>query len=149
MAGERTGHTLEPTALVHEAYLRLFPGETLAWRSRGEFYFAAARAMRQILIDHARSRGRQKRVGGRRRVPLGVVDLARSEDVADILALEEALTELTASDERAARIVLLRFYAGLSVEETAAAMDLSERTVMRDWNYARAWLARKLAITDE
>ena len=149
MGQERVDHTLEATALVHEAYLRLFPAEKLAWESRGQFYFAAARAMSQILVDHARGRGREKRVGRKRRVPLGVVDLASTEDLEGILALKEAVARLEETDHRAAQTVQLRFYAGLSLEKTAKVLEVSERTVLRDWNYARAWLARELALNEE
>jgi RNA polymerase sigma factor (TIGR02999 family) len=145
MAGERAGHTLEATALVHEAYMRLLGNQEIDWQSRGHFYGAAAEAMRRILIDHARKKGSQKRGGGRQPVAMNVVDLASEQDPADILALDEAITTLTGEDPRAAEVVRLRFYAGLSVEETAAAMGVSERTVMREWAYARARLFQLLS----
>jgi RNA polymerase sigma factor (TIGR02999 family) len=145
MAGERAGHTLEATALVHEAYMRLLGNQEINWQSRGHFYGAAAEAMRRILIDHARKKGSQKRGGGRQPVAMNVVDLASEQDPADILALDEAITTLTGEDPRAAEVVRLRFYAGLSVEETAAAMGVSERTVMREWAYARARLFQLLS----
>ncbi len=131
MAGERPGHTLEATALVHEAYMRLLGNQEINWQSRSHFYGAAAEAMRRILIDHARKKGSQKRGGGRQPIAMNVVDLASEQDPADILALDEAITTLAGEDPRAAEVVRLRFYAGLSVEETAAAMGVSERTVMR------------------
>ncbi|MCA9287324.1 MAG: sigma-70 family RNA polymerase sigma factor [Phycisphaerales bacterium] len=144
MAQERTAHTLTATALVHEAYARLVGDEHVKWDGRGHFYAAAAEAMRRILIEHARARGRVKRGGGRQRVPLSVVDLATEADAGEIMALDGAIERLRGEDERLAEIVRLRFYAGLSVEETAAALGVSERTVKRDWAFARAWLHREL-----
>ena len=144
MAGERDGHTLQATALVHEAYLRLVGGEDVAWESRAHFFAAAAQAMRRILIDHARKRGSAKRGGGRASVPMSVVDLAVESDPAQILALDEALTTLEADDPRAAEVVKLRFFGGLSAEETAELMGLSLRTVMREWAFARARLFEAL-----
>lgn len=140
MAGERAGHTLQATALVHEAFLRLIGDEDLSWENRGHFYAASAQAMRRILIDHARGRNAEKRGGERKRVPLSVVDLATDTDPGQILALEEAMLRLERSDPRAASVVRLRFFAGLDVEETASVLGLSERTVMRDWAFARATL---------
>jgi RNA polymerase sigma factor (TIGR02999 family) len=145
MQQERAGHTLQATALVHEAYLRLIGDEPVAWDSRGHFYVAAAEAMRRILIEHARSRGRIKRGGERTRIPLTVVDLAADDDSERILAVDEAFSRLESEDPDAARVVRLRFYAGLTVEETAAALAISPRTVAREWSYARAWLAGALA----
>ncbi len=144
MKGERVGHTLEATALVHEAFLRLVGEERSGWESRGEFYGAAAQAMRRILIDHARKRRAEKRGGGRGRVPLSVVDLAAESDPEQVLALDEALRGLEQSDPRAASVVRLRFFAGLDVAETARVLGLSERTVMRDWAYARAVLFEQI-----
>ncbi len=140
MAGERAGHTLQATALVHEAFLKLIGDEDLSWENRGHFYAASAQAMRRILIDHARGRNAEKRGGERKRVPLSVVDLATDTDPAQVLALEEAMDRLERSDPRAASVVRLRFFAGLDVEETASVLGLSERTVMRDWAFARATL---------
>jgi RNA polymerase sigma factor (TIGR02999 family) len=145
MQQERAGHTLEATALVHEAYLRLVGDHDVQWDSRAHFYVAAAEAMRRILIDHARGHSRQKRGGGRHRVPLDVVDLATEDDPDEILAVDEAFRRLQKEDPDAARVVHLRFYAGLSVEETAAALGMSERSVAREWAYARAWLQGVLA----
>ncbi|MHC4446933.1 MAG: ECF-type sigma factor, partial [Planctomycetota bacterium] len=144
MAAERPEHTLQATALVHEAYLRLLGNTKLAWTRRAHFYLAAAEAMRRILIEHARKRGRVKRGGEQRRVPLGVVDLAADADSEQIVALDAAIRRFEKEDARAADVLRLRFFAGLSVEETAQALGLSERTVMRDWAYARAWLYRTL-----
>jgi RNA polymerase sigma factor (TIGR02999 family) len=149
MAAERDGHTLEATALVHEAYLRLVggDGERVPWTGRAHFFFAAAEAMRRILIDHARARAGPRRGGNRQRVPLNnVLDLAAAdeEDLPQILALDEAVSRLEQVSDTVAAVVRLRFYAGLSVEETAAALRISPRTVKREWTYARAWLAREL-----
>ena len=145
MSGERTGHTLQSTALVHEVYLRLLENDRVRWSGRGHFFFAAAEAMRRILVDHARVRSGQKRGGGRKRVPLAnVLEMASQEDSAQILALDEALFRLEKVSADVAAIVRLRFYAGLSVNETAEALGISPRTVKREWTYARAFLAREL-----
>lgn len=140
MRGERAGHTLQATALVHEAYLKLVGDREVSWQNRAHFFAAAAEAMRRILIDHARKRKSEKRGGGAARAPLSVVDLAVESDPDQILALEEALTRLQGEDPRAAEIVNLRFFAGLSVDETTEATGLSRRTVMREWAFARARL---------
>lgn len=144
MRQERPGHTLEATALVHEAYLRLVGSEDLSWSGRACFFQAAALAMRRILVEHARARGRVKRGGSVRHLPLDALDLAASNDTQRILDLDAAVTRLAEHDPRAAEIVSLRFYAGLSVEETAQALGLSERTVKREWAFARAWLFNEL-----
>jgi RNA polymerase sigma factor (TIGR02999 family) len=140
MRHERAGHTLQATALVHEAYLRLARDENPNWSCRAQFYVAAAQAMQRILIEHARKRGRLKRGGDRMPAFTDVLDLAQDENVEEIVALQDAIERLEKEDPRAALVTRLRFYAGLTVEETAQAMELSERTVMREWNYARAWL---------
>ena len=151
MTGERAGHTLQATALVHEVYLKLIGPERAApWADRRQFFFAAAEAMRQILIDHARARAGLKRGGGRKRVPLGVLDLATDEEqIPEILALDEAVSRLEKASPDVAAVVRLRFYAGLSVEETAEALGVSPRTVKREWTYARAQLFRALGYEDE
>jgi RNA polymerase sigma factor (TIGR02999 family) len=146
MHRERAGHTLQATALVHEAFVRLLGDADVAWDSRGHFYVAAAEAMRRILIEHARSRGREKRGGGRQRVPLSVVDVpASADDPEQILAVDDALRRLEGEDPDAANVVRLRFYAGLGVEETARALGKSPRTVAREWAFARAWLMDELS----
>jgi len=144
MAGERAGHTLQTTALVNEAYLRLVGEEPLPWANRAHFFFSAAEAMRRILVDHARARGSAKRGGGRRRLPVNLADLATQDDPETILAVDEAILRLEEQDPRAAQIVRLRFYAGLGVEDIAQALDASERTIRRDWSYARVQLFRLL-----
>lgn len=142
---EAPGHTLQATALVHEAYLRLLGAGPTNWDSRAHFFNAAALAMRRILIEHARGRDRVKRGGGRRRMPIDAVDLAVSTDLDDVLALDAAITRLSERDPQAGSIVQLRFFGGLSVEETAATLGISERTVKRDWAFARAWLFQQLS----
>ena len=145
MQGERVGHTLQATALVHEAWLRLNKREGgVDSIPTTSFYEAAGAAMRRILIEHARSKGRLKRGGDHKRTPIDVVDLADDHDPDEILAVEEAVRRLEAEDPDAARVVNLRFFAGLDVAETARALGISERTVSREWEYARAWLYRVL-----
>lgn len=143
LAKERAGHTLQPTALVHEAYLRLVGPQGEGWEGRAHFFGAAARAIRRILVDHARSRGREKRGGGRQRVALEDQPTPESP-VLDLLALDEALEELARIDPRMARLVELRFFAGLTVEETAATMGISAATAAREWGLARVWLHSRL-----
>lgn len=141
MAAEAPGHTLNPTALVHEAYLRLVgPKDDPHWENRGHFIAAAAEAMRRILVNHARDGRRLKRGGGRRRLEL--LDQAGSvaEDPDLVLSLDELLTRLAQQDETAARLAQLHLFAGLTVEEAGAVLDLSRPTAYRNWKYARAWL---------
>lgn len=145
MNEERPDHTLQATALVHEAYAKLLGNEEISWQCRAHFFNAAAQAMRRILIDHARSKNAVKRGGEEKRVPLGLIDLAQNHNPVDIMALEEAMVTLEAEDPRAAQIVSLRFYAGLTVERTALALELSERTVIREWTFARARLFELLS----
>jgi RNA polymerase sigma factor (TIGR02999 family) len=143
---ERRDHTLQATALVHEAYLRLSKQPGIEFENRAHFYAAAAEAMRRILVEHARSLGREKRSGSRRRteMPLDVVDLAAAVDSEEILTLEAAIRRLEKEDASAAKVVQLRFYAGLSVDETAEALGISASTVDREWAFARAWLRRAI-----
>lgn len=148
LASEPSGNTLQPTALVHEAYLRLV-GATGGgqWDHRGHFFAAAAEAMRRILIDNARRRTAVRHGGGLRREPLEPDTIPFSEPREDLLALDEALHRLAAEDPLKARLVTLRYFAGLSLAEAAAALDLSERTAGRHWAYARAWLRRAIEGT--
>lgn len=146
---ERPGHTLQATALVHEAFCRLAGERRVPWDGPGHFYVAAAEAMRRVLLDHAKARGRQKRGGGRKRIPLNLVDLAEMDDPREVMALDDAIRRLEQENEEAAAVVRLRFYAGLSVDETAKTLDLSPRTVDRRWEFARAWLFRTLNSTSE
>ena len=144
MAGERSQHTLQATALVHEAYLRLVGTSDVGWDSRAHFYGAAAEAMRRILIEHARRTGAKKRGGDRQREIACVADLAHEDTVGDALEIDAAIEALRAEDPRAASVIHLRFYTGLSIDETAAALNVAPSTVDRDWCYARAWLLRFL-----
>jgi RNA polymerase sigma factor (TIGR02999 family) len=145
---ERAGHTLQATALVHEVYLKLVDQTHARWQSRAHFFAVAAQAIRRILVDHARTVGRQKRGGGRARVALSdVTPLAPRRDL-DLLALDEALQRLTDNEPTEARIVEMRYFAGLTIDEIAEVLDLNERTVRRRWNYARAWLYREITKGD-
>ena len=145
MRGERRAHTLSPTALVHEACLRMLPGEALPCETRDQFLLFAAQAMRRILVDHARSRGAEKRGGGRQRVRLESDLLAEEPlDGTDLIALDEALNALSRADERKCRVVELRYFAGLTGEEAARTLGVSAATVDRDWEVARLWLYHEL-----
>jgi RNA polymerase sigma factor (TIGR02999 family) len=140
MSGERTGHTLQATALVNEAFLRLDGVKDVNWQNRGHFLAMAARLMRRILVDHARAKQYQKRGGGAVRIEFDETSVAAIESGPQIVALDDALTALAARDERQSRIVELRFFGGLTVEETAAVLEISPETVMRDWKLAKTWL---------
>jgi RNA polymerase sigma-70 factor (ECF subfamily) len=142
---ERAGHTLQPTAVVHEAYFKLVDQTRVTWKNRGHFFAVAAQAMRRILVDHARARQAEKRGGGEVRVTLdvGIASQEPAEDL-NLVALDEALVRLKALDDGQARIVELRFFGGLSIEETAEAMEISPSSVKRDFRSARAWLFREL-----
>jgi RNA polymerase sigma factor (TIGR02999 family) len=143
MAAQQPGHTLQATALVHEAFMRLTaPEEQPEYSGRRHFYRAAAEAMRCILIDHARSKARIKRGGGFNRIQFSVIDLAVEADPDEILSVDEAVRRLEEQDPRLSEVVKLRFYAGLSEQETALALGVTSRTVRRDWVVARAFLAR-------
>ena len=170
MAGERIGHTLAATGLVHEAYLKLIGPREIPWQNRGHFYAAAAEAMRQILLDHAKSRGRRKRGGGRAHISLDEVASVvaegqeeppkgpgddqkqdqnedQSDGHTDFIALDEAIRRLEAKDPRVAQVVRLKYYAGLEITQVALVLGVSERTVKNDWAFAKAWLER--ALRDE
>ena len=142
MAHEHPEHTLQATALVHEAYLRLAANARFA--NRAHFFHSAAEAMRRILIEHARANGRIKRGSGAKKVPLNVLDLAAMPDSEQILAFDEAIERLEREAPAAAAVVRLRFYAGLSVEEAAETLGVSPRSVNREWTYARAWLFKEI-----
>jgi RNA polymerase sigma factor (TIGR02999 family) len=141
---ERVGHSLQPSALVHEAYLRLVDQHRVAWQNRAQFFAVASQMMRRILVDRARARRTAKRSGQWTRVTLGEAALAASHDV-DVLDLDVALTKLATFDERKSRIVELRFFGGLSLEETGETLGISVGTVERDWQAARAWLFKTLS----
>jgi RNA polymerase sigma factor (TIGR02999 family) len=148
IAGEKAGHTFQPTALVHEAYLRLIGGDLPQdWNGRGHFFAAAAEAMRRILVESARRKGRLKHGGGRRRVELDEVVAAAGEPGDDLLDLDAALTRLEAADPPAAQLVKLRYFAGLSMADAATALGIPLRTAERNWTFARTWLYRELSRT--
>lgn len=144
LRGERTDHSLQTTALVHEAYLRLVDLNRVQWQDRAHFFAMSARLMRQILVDHARTRLAQKRAGDRVAEPLDD-QIPAAERGTDLVALDDALGALAAVDLRKSRVVELRFFAGLTVEETAAALDVSAETVARDWRFAKVWLLREMS----
>lgn len=144
MRHERPDHTLQATGLVHEAFMRLVGNRREGYANRAHFFHAAAEAMRRILIEHARARSGPMRGGGRRKLPLDVIDLAAEADSEQIVALDEAITRLEAQDGEAAEVVRLRFYAGMSIDEVAEALGRSPRTIKRDWTFARAFLLRHL-----
>jgi RNA polymerase sigma factor (TIGR02999 family) len=148
LRAERSGHTLQPTALVNEAYLKLAGDAKVQWQNRSHFFAVAARAMRQILVDHARGHLAAKRGGGVTVVPLEEGLVFARERSADLLALDRALQRLSAIDPRKTRVVELRFFAGLNNDEIAELLQISPNTVMRDWNMAKAWLRREIAGQD-
>jgi RNA polymerase sigma factor (TIGR02999 family) len=150
LAQEKPGQTLEATALVHEAYLRVVgTGEAQNWETRGHFFAAAAEAMRRILIDRAREKRSEKRGGTRNRLDIDAIDVAIQATPDQLLALDDALAKLTRADPAAARLVALRYFAGLTVEESGKALGISTATAYRHWNYARAWLHSELLGTPE
>jgi RNA polymerase sigma factor (TIGR02999 family) len=144
MQQERGSHTLQATALVNEAYLRLVDVQGIDWQDRMHFLAMSARLMRRVLVDHARARNYQKRGGGAIMVTLNEDAAASHERAHDLVALDDALEALAANDPRKSRVVELRFFGGLSVEETASVLNVSAETVMRDWRVAKAWLFREL-----
>lgn len=145
---ESRAQTMQATALVHEAYLRLIGDAQTPWEGRAHFFGAAARAIRRILIDHARHRSRLKRGGGLGHAPLTEALTVCAEPEVDMLGLDEVLTRLAAIDPQKARVVELRFFAGLTADQTALALGISPSTVARDWQFARVWLARELERAD-
>ncbi len=150
LSHERPGHTLQPTALVHEAYLRLTDGAAIQWQGRAHFFSLAARAMRRILVDHARSRQALKRGGEQQRLPLEAVpehELARSSSLeeTDLLSLDTALNKLATAYPRQGQVVEMRFFGGVDSAEIAEVLQVSEATVKRDWQFAKMWLHRELA----
>jgi RNA polymerase sigma-70 factor, ECF subfamily len=147
MRRERAGHTLQTSALVNEAYIRLIDHKGMRWQNRAHFYGVAAQAMRRILVDHARSRNYDKRGGNAQMVELDEAAIVAQKQAADLVALDDALRGLAALDPRKSQIVEMRYFGGMSVAETAEALGVSTVTVMRDWSSAKAWLLR--AITNE
>lgn len=148
LRGERQGHTLNPTALVHEAYIRLINQRNVDWNDRLHFFSIASRIIRRILTDHARERHALKRGGTERATSIEGLDIAAPERGLDLVALDEAMTELATLSERQARIVELRFFGGLSIPEIAAALSMGSRSVDREWQIARAWLFERLSSGD-
>ena len=144
MSRERKGHTLQATALVNEAFVRLVDAQGIRWQDRAHFLGISARLMRRVLVDHARSRGYQKRGGGVQQVTLTESLLISEEPSLDLIALDRALEALAVVDERKAKVVELRFFGGLSVEETADVLHVSTDTIKRDWRSAKLWLLRDL-----
>lgn len=145
MSSERPGHTLQTTALVNEAYLRLIDWKNVRWQNRAHFFGVAAQVMRRVLVDFARARQSAKRGGDMRRISLAEEVVISQDREIDFIALDRALTELAVIDARKSQIVELRFFGGLSVKETAEVLKISPRSVMRDWSLAQAWLHRELA----
>lgn len=141
---ERADHTLQPTALVHEAYLRLLEQRSVDWHNRAHFFSIAAEMMRRILVNHAIKRNAQKRGDGVTRISLDEVSDISDEKELDVVAVDDALRELEKNDPQAARIVELRFFGGLTIEETAAVLEISDSTVKREWRTAKAWLKARL-----
>ena len=147
LRNEKPGHTLQPTALIHEAYMRLVNQNTPEWEGRTHFYAVAARLMRQILVDHARTRVAAKRGGAAQKVSLDdATAIEARDDAAELLALDEALKKLASFDERKCRVIEMRSFAGMSVEETARALGVSEPTVKRETQLAQTWLRRELEL---
>jgi RNA polymerase sigma factor (TIGR02999 family) len=144
MQGERPDHTFQPTALVHEAFVRLIDQREVLWRDRAQFFALASRMMRRILVDHARSKGADKRGGDHRRLTIHAVDQATPRPDIDLVALDEAMERLASLSELQARIVELRFFGGLTIDETAQVLDIGKRSVDREWACAKAWLYREL-----
>jgi RNA polymerase sigma factor (TIGR02999 family) len=144
MYGERAGHTLQTTALVNEAYLRLIDSRRVCWQNRAHFFAISAQLMRRILVDFARSRRYQKRGGGAQKVTFDEALIMSPPRGRDVILLDDALNALAATDARKSRVVELRFFGGLSAEETAEVLKVSPDTVLRDWRLAKAWLAREM-----
>lgn len=144
--GQPQGQTLQPTALIHEAYLKLAVGGEKTFQNRAHFFAVASMAMRQVLVNHANTKVTNKRGGGQVKLSIDDVDLAVAQEAEEVLALHEALTKLQLFDERKSRVVELRYFGGMSIEETAEALAISTVTVTREWQAARAWLARELGM---
>jgi RNA polymerase sigma factor (TIGR02999 family) len=142
---ERANHTLQPTALINEAYLKLIDQREVKWQNRAHFFALAAQAMRRILVDYARERKREKRGGTAENLPLDeALTIVSQEKNVDLVALDEALNNLATFDERQAKVVELRYFSGLSIDETAGVLNVSNVTVRRDWNMAKAWLHQEI-----
>jgi RNA polymerase sigma-70 factor, ECF subfamily len=145
LQSERKNHTLQPTALVHEAYLRMVNQRDVNWKNRAHFFALASEMMRRILVNHARDRAAAKRGGHAQRVSLSVADEGEKQDNIDVVALDHALTKLADQDQRKSRVVELKFFGGLTTKEIAEVLDISHATVEREWTIARAWLFREIS----
>lgn len=145
LAGERTAYAWQPTDLINESYLRLLGWRDVEWKNRAHFFAATAKMMRRVLVDAARARQATKRGAGEAPIPIDGLDVSAPDAVVDVIALESALAELAALDPRPAQVVEMRFFGGFSVEETADALGVTTRTVINDWNTARAWLYERLS----
>jgi RNA polymerase sigma factor (TIGR02999 family) len=142
---ERKDHTMQPSSLVQEAFLRLLPGVDAGWRDRAHFFAVASQVMRHILVDYARQKRREKRGGGAVHIPVDAAVVLSPDQVEEIVGLDLALQQLAATDERKSKVFEMRFFGGLSVEETAEVLGVAPNTVIRDWDFARAWLRRELS----
>jgi RNA polymerase sigma factor (TIGR02999 family) len=142
---ERKNHTMQPSSLVQEAFLRLLPGVDAGWRDRAHFFAVASQVMRHILVDYARQKRREKRGGGAVHIPVDAAVVLSPDQVEEIVGLDLALQQLAATDERKSKVFEMRFFGGLSVEETAEVLGVAPNTVIRDWDFARAWLRRELS----
>lgn len=147
MRRERPGHTLQTTALLNEAFVHIIDQRSVHWRCRAQFLAIASRLMRRILVDHARAHNREKRGGGALQMPLDEAAFVSQERATDLIALDDALSDLEVIDQRKSQVVELRFFGGMKVEEIAEALHVSEVTVMRDWRTARAWLRREIGTS--
>jgi RNA polymerase sigma factor (TIGR02999 family) len=144
LAHERNGHSVQPSSLVQEAFLRLLPGRDRAWQDRAHFFAVASQVMRHVLVDHARRRGREKRGGAAVHIPLDMAVVLSPDQLEEVVAIDIALQRLALRDERKSKVLELRLFGGLSIDETAAVLGIAPNTVLRDWNFARAWLRREL-----
>jgi RNA polymerase sigma-70 factor (ECF subfamily) len=149
LASERKGHSMQPSSLVQEAFLRLLPGCELGWQDRAHFFAAASCVMRHVLVDHARRRRREKRGKAAVHIPIDVAVVLSPDQVEEVVAIDLALQRLALCDERKSKVLEMRLFGGLSIEETAAALGIGPNTVLRDWNFARAWLRRELGAVQE
>src|SRR5262249_40532658 len=145
LARERKNHTVQPSSLVQEAFMRLFPGRDIGWRDRAHFFGTASCVMRHVLVDHARERLREKRGKGAVHIPIEVAVVLSPDQVEEVVAIDLALQRLSVLDERKSKVLEMRLFGGLSIDETAAALGIAPNTVLRDWNFARAWLRRELS----
>jgi RNA polymerase sigma factor (TIGR02999 family) len=149
LASERQGQSMQPSSLIQEAFLRLLPGGNIEWRDRAHFFAATSTVMRHVLVDHARKRKREKRGAGAVHIPIDTAMILSPDQVEEVVAIDLALERLAKLDERKSKVLEMRLFGGLSIEETAAALGIAPNTVLRDWNFARAWLRRELGLADK